>query len=75
VSQFSLTHRASRYEGWGLPSLEAMACGAAVVSTRSDGIEDFVVDGRNGLLSPVGDPRLWPLRCFDSCLMRPSGCA
>jgi glycosyltransferase involved in cell wall biosynthesis len=46
----------SRHEGWGLPALEAMACGAAVVSTRCGGIEDFVVDGRNGLLSPVGDP-------------------
>ena len=52
-SVFMLT---SRYEGWGLPAAEAMACGAAVVSTRCGGIEDFVVDGRNGLLSPVGDP-------------------
>jgi glycosyltransferase involved in cell wall biosynthesis len=52
-SVFMLT---SRYKGWGLPALEAMVCGAAVVSTRSGGIEDFVVDGRNGLLSPVGDP-------------------
>lgn len=46
----------SRHEGWGLPALEAMACGAAVVSTRNGGTEDFLVDGRNGLLSPVGDP-------------------
>jgi glycosyltransferase involved in cell wall biosynthesis len=46
----------SRYEGWGLPAAEAMACGAAVASTRNGGTEDFVVDGRNGLLSPVGDP-------------------
>jgi glycosyltransferase involved in cell wall biosynthesis len=46
----------SRYEGWGLPALEAMACGAAVVSTRNGGTEDFVIDGRNGLLSPVGNP-------------------
>ena len=52
-SVFMLT---SRHEGWGLPALEAMACGAAVVSTRNGGTEDFVVDGRNGLLSPVGDP-------------------
>jgi glycosyltransferase involved in cell wall biosynthesis len=52
-SVFMLT---SRYEGWGLPAAEAMACGAAVVSTRNGGTEDFLVDGRNGLLSPVGDP-------------------
>ena len=46
---------ASRYEGWGLPAAEAMACGAAVVSTRSGGVEDFLLDGNNGLLVPVGD--------------------
>jgi glycosyltransferase involved in cell wall biosynthesis len=45
----------SRYEGWGLMAAEAMACGAAVVSTRSGGIEDFIDDGVNGLLVPVGD--------------------
>jgi glycosyltransferase involved in cell wall biosynthesis len=52
-SVFMLT---SHYEGWGLPAAEAMACGAAVVSTRNGGTEDFLVDGRNGLLSPVRDP-------------------
>jgi glycosyltransferase involved in cell wall biosynthesis len=46
---------ASRYEGWGLPAAEAMACGAAVISTRSGGVEDFLRDGNNGLLVPVGD--------------------
>ena len=47
----------SRYEGWGLPAAEAMACGAAVVATRCGGVEDFVHDERNGLLAPVADPR------------------
>jgi L-malate glycosyltransferase len=46
----------SKYEGWGLPAAEAMACGAAVVSTRNGGTEDFLIDGRNGLLVPVSDP-------------------
>ena len=32
-----------------------MACGAAVISTRSGGVEDFLQDGNNGLLVPVGD--------------------
>lgn len=47
----------SRFEGWGLPAAEAMACGAAVVATRCGGVEDFVHDEINGLLVPVGDPR------------------
>jgi glycosyltransferase involved in cell wall biosynthesis len=46
---------ASRYEGWGLPMAEAMACGAAVVSTRCGGVEDFLNDKVNGLLVPVED--------------------
>ncbi|MHB1599157.1 MAG: glycosyltransferase family 4 protein [Acidimicrobiales bacterium] len=55
VAVFMLT---SRYEGWGLPAAEAMACGAAVVSTRNGGTEDFVRHGHNGLLVPVGDPEV-----------------
>ncbi len=51
-SVFFLT---SRYEGWGLPAAEAMACGAAVVSTRSGGVADFLTNDRNGSLVPVGD--------------------
>ncbi len=46
----------SRHEGWGLPAAEAMACGAAVVSTRNGGTEEFVRDGANGLLVPAADP-------------------
>jgi glycosyltransferase involved in cell wall biosynthesis len=47
----------SRYEGWGLPVMEAMACGAAIVSTRCGGVEDFVEDEVSGLLVPVHDAR------------------
>lgn len=46
----------SRYEGWGLPALEAMACGACVVSTRNGGVEDFCVDGINARLVNPDDP-------------------
>lgn len=34
---------ASEYEGWGLPAMEAMACGAAVVTTDCGGVRDFAV--------------------------------
>jgi L-malate glycosyltransferase len=51
-SVFLLT---SRTEGWGLPALEAMACGAAVVSTASGGVEDFLENDVNGVVVPVGD--------------------
>ncbi len=40
----------SEFEGWGLPAIEAMACGAAVVSTKNGGVEDFLVNEKNSLL-------------------------
>lgn len=43
-------------EGFPAPPLEAMACGAAVVATRSGGIEEYAVDGANAVLVPVSDP-------------------
>ncbi len=48
----------SIYEPLGIVNLEAMACGAAVVATRTGGIPEVVVDGETGLLVPleVGDP-------------------
>lgn len=46
----------SWYEGFGLPPLEAMACGAPVVTTDSGGINDFAEHGRNALIVPPRDP-------------------
>jgi len=47
---------ASYYEGFGLPPLEAMACGTPAVLTRSGGVEEYAVDGFNSLLVPPGNP-------------------
>lgn len=46
---------ASRSEGFGLPILEAMACGCVVISTNHDTASVLIRDGENGLLVPVGD--------------------
>lgn len=47
----------SRTEGWGLPALEAMACGAAVVATDNEGHREFAVDRQTALLVRPGDWR------------------
>ena len=45
----------SQIEGWGLTATEAMSCGAALVSTRNFGVNDFGIDGYSALLSNVSD--------------------
>lgn len=47
---------ASHYEGWGLPGAEAMACGAALVSTDNGGVRAYASDGETALLSPAKEP-------------------
>jgi glycosyltransferase involved in cell wall biosynthesis len=44
------------YEGSSLVTLEAMACGRAIVATRAGGLPDKVKPGVNGWLVPPGDP-------------------
>ena len=46
---------ASRTEGFGLPTLEAMACRCPAVSTRVGGAPDLIEDGRQGFLADVED--------------------
>jgi glycosyltransferase involved in cell wall biosynthesis len=46
----------SRWEGFGLVSLEAMLAGRPVVATRVSSAPEIVIDGETGLLVPREDP-------------------
>lgn len=46
----------SLYEGWGLPGSEAMACGAALVSTDNGGVHAYAEHGRTALITPINRP-------------------
>jgi glycosyltransferase involved in cell wall biosynthesis len=51
-------------EGFGLPGLEALACGAALATTDTKGGRDYALDEETALVSPPRDPR----RLADSIL-------
>ena len=46
----------SVYEPLGIVNLEAMACGTAVVGSRTGGIPEVVAECETGLLVPPGEP-------------------
>jgi alpha-1,3-rhamnosyl/mannosyltransferase len=47
----------SRYEGFGLPPLEAMACGTAVIAADATSLPEVV--GEAGILVDPDDPSAW----------------
>ena len=45
-------------EGLGLPGIEALACGAALATTDTQGARDYAIDGQTALVTPPGRPDL-----------------
>lgn len=45
----------SLQEGWGLTATEAMACGAALVSTDNGGVNDFAIDSETAFIVGIRD--------------------
>lgn len=56
LQRFDLFVSATRFESFGLAILEAMASGAPVVATRSEGALEIIDDGVTGILVPIGEP-------------------
>jgi glycosyltransferase involved in cell wall biosynthesis len=51
----------SRYEGFGLPALEAMACGTPVIASDAGAHREIL--GKAGLLLSPDDPTAWKEAC------------
>jgi len=46
----------SHFDGFPAPPLQAMACGATLVTTAVEGVVEYAREGTNCLLCPPGDP-------------------
>jgi glycosyltransferase involved in cell wall biosynthesis len=56
LSQSDVFAMPSLHEGFGLVFLEAMSCGLPVIATTIGGQEEFLSDGKTGILVSPGDP-------------------
>jgi glycosyltransferase involved in cell wall biosynthesis len=45
-------------EGWGIPVIEAGACGTPAIGTQTSGLMDTIIDGKTGFLAPYGKPKI-----------------
>lgn len=45
----------SHLEGFGLPGLEAMACGSVLITTNSGGVSEYAINEFNSLIVNIGD--------------------
>jgi phosphatidylinositol alpha-1,6-mannosyltransferase len=61
---------AGTMEGFGVVLLEAGICGLPAVAARLEGIQDVIVDGRNGLLVTPGDAAAFA-EAIGRCLREP----
>jgi len=64
-------------EGFGMPGLEALACGTALATTDTKGSRDYAQDGETALVSPPRSPELLAqnvLRLLDDLELRRSLC-
>lgn len=48
----------SHFEGWGLPGMEALACGASLVTADSVGVREYARHGETALVVPRARPDL-----------------
>ncbi|MDX2006525.1 MAG: glycosyltransferase family 4 protein [Meiothermus sp.] len=55
-NQTSIFIQPSHFEGWGLPGAEAMACGAALISTDNGGVRAYAEHGVTALLCQPQQP-------------------